>query len=319
MLNEKIIITGGAGLVGQNLVKLLLNYYTTIVVIDKHKKNLDILKSLNPSITAICDDLSFDGEWHNFLMDAHAVIILHAQIGGISYKSFFNNNIVATNNVIKYIKYYNINYVIHVSSSVINSNKNDFYRETKLQQEKIILGVNIPYTILRPTLMFGLFDRKHLGWLSRFMNKSPFFPIPGSGRFIRQPLYVDDFCRIILKCLKSNYDNEINNKYLNKTFNITGMENIYYIDIIKSIKKITKSRCYLLYINYNIFYTILYIWAIFDKSPPFTTQQLESLVAGDEFEISDWTSIFEVKGTPFSEAIFQTFCNSEYSDIKLDF
>ena len=37
-------------------------------------------------------------------------------------------------------------------------------------------------TILRPTLMFGWFDRKHLGWLARFMQKAPVFPIHVPGK-----------------------------------------------------------------------------------------------------------------------------------------
>jgi hypothetical protein len=47
--------------------------------------------------------------------------------------------------------------------------------------------------------MFGWFDRKHLGWLSRFMKKVPVFPIPGHGRYMRQPLYGGrDFANIII-------------------------------------------------------------------------------------------------------------------------
>ena len=33
-----------------------------------------------------------------------------------------------------------------------------------------ISETGIPCVVLRPTLMFGWFDRKHLGWLSRFMS-----------------------------------------------------------------------------------------------------------------------------------------------------
>jgi len=39
--------------------------------------------------------------------------------------------------------------------------------------------------VLRPTLMFGWFDRKHVGWLKRFMERMPVFPIPGDGRMWR--------------------------------------------------------------------------------------------------------------------------------------
>ena len=56
--------------------------------------------------------------------------------------------------------------------------------------------------MLRPTLMFGWFDRKHLGWLARFMQRAPVFPIPGHGRYLRQPLYAGDFCDIIMACIE---------------------------------------------------------------------------------------------------------------------
>ena len=43
---KKIILPGGAGLVGQNLVACLkAKGYSNIVVIDKHRKNLEISSS----------------------------------------------------------------------------------------------------------------------------------------------------------------------------------------------------------------------------------------------------------------------------------
>ena len=44
--NSKIVLCGGAGLVGQNLVHILIESgYTNITVIDKHERNLQILKN----------------------------------------------------------------------------------------------------------------------------------------------------------------------------------------------------------------------------------------------------------------------------------
>ena len=55
----KIILPGGAGLVGQNLVaRLRAKGYSKIVVLDKHRSNLDILKKVQPDITAEFADLA---------------------------------------------------------------------------------------------------------------------------------------------------------------------------------------------------------------------------------------------------------------------
>ena len=68
-----------------------------------------------------------------------------------------------------------------------------------------------------------------------------------------------------------------------------------------------------------LFYILLWVWALFDKNPPFTTQQLEALIAKDEFEVIDWPSIFGVRFTPFAQALEEIYQDSSYSNIVLEF
>lgn len=309
---EKIIIPGGAGLVGQNLVARLTGYgYKNIVVIDKNVSNLAILRQLQPDIKAVNADLSKPGVWENHFVGAKVVVMLQAQIGGLNYQEFIDNNVASTKLILDLIKLNKVPFLVHVSSSVVESVADDFYTRSKKAQEKIVLQSGIPCFILRPTLMFGWFDRKHLGWLSRLMQKSPIFPIPGDGKFMRQPLYVGDFCEVIISCLE--------NPTLLGIFNISGHQKIYYIDMIRAIKRATNSKTLILKIPYYFFYALLWIWALFDKNPPFTIQQLSALVAKDEFEVINWPAIFNVPCTPFEVAIQETFNHPTYSKIVLKF
>jgi nucleoside-diphosphate-sugar epimerase len=202
-------------------------------------------------------------------------------------------------------------YLVHISSSVVESGADDFYTNTKKEQERIVLESGISCPILRPTLMFGWFDRKHLGWLSRFMKKVPAFPIPGDGRYMRQPLYVGDFCNIMISCIE--------NKIVDGIYNISGHEKIDYFTIICEIKRVTGARTRITRIPYGLFYALLWTWGLFDKNPPFTTQQLVALSAKDEFEVIDWPGIFGVPYTPFAKAIEETFNDPTYSKVILEF
>jgi len=312
MATNKIILPGGAGLVGQNLVaRLKAKGYSSIVVLDKHRANIDILKNVQPDIAVEFADLSERGDWQRHFEDADVVVMLQAQIGGNDYQEFVRNNVTSTQLILETIKHYKVPHLVHISSSVVQSIADDFYTKTKTEQERIVLESGVSCPVLRPTLMFGWFDRKHLGWLSRFMKKMPIFPIPGDGRYMRQPLYVGDFCNIIISCIENEVTNGI--------YNISGLEKVDYIDIIREIKKATGVRTVITTIPYFFFYILLWIWGIFDKNPPFTTQQLAALIAKDEFEVIDWPGIFGITPTPFSEAIRETFCDAEYSKIKLDF
>ena len=312
MKNTKIILPGGAGLVGQNLVaRLKAKGYTDIIVLDKHRTNLAVLKQVQPDVTSEYADLPVSGDWQHHLEGADVVVMLQAQIGGNDYQEFISNNLDSTRLVLDDIKANNIPYLVHISSSVVESAANDFYTNTKKDQERMVLESGIACPILRPTLMFGWFDRKHLGWLSRFMKKVPVFPIPGHGRYMRQPLYVGDFCNIIISCIE--------NRIADGIYNISGHEKVDYIDIIREIKRATKAKALILNIPYSLFYGLIWIWGRFDKKPPFTTQQLAALSTKDEFEVIDWPGIFGVPYTPFIQAIDETFNDPSYSQVILEF
>ena len=311
-MNKKIVLPGAAGLVGQNLVaRLLAKGYTNIVVIDKHEANLAVLKQVQPGIKTQLADLAVPGDWQKHFVGADVVVMLQAQIGGIDYQEFVRNNVDSTRLVLEQIKLNAVPRLVHISSSVVVSSADDFYTRSKKDQEAMVLASGIDCPILRPTLMFGWFDRKHLGWLSRFMAKMPVFPVPGDGRFMRQPLYVGDFCNVIISCIENDVRTGI--------FNITGHEQVDYIDIIRQIKRATHAKARIVKIPYGLFHALLSIWALFDKNPPFTTQQLEALIAKDEFEVTDWPGQFGVRSTSFAAAIDETFNDPRYSKFALEF
>lgn len=312
MKQKKIILPGGAGLVGQNLVaQLKRRGYKNLIVLDKHRKNLEVLREFHPDIVIEYADLAESGGWTDHFDQADAVVMLQAQIGDPNLEPFIRNNITSTRHILGAIKQHDVPYTVHISSSVVESVADDHYTNTKKEQEKIVLESGIRCVVLRPTLMFGWFDRKHLGWLSRFMKKIPVFPIPGNGRYMRQPLYVGDFCSIIVSCLETGIQGEV--------FNITGLEKVDYIDIIRQIKSATKAKAAIIKIPYPLFYGLLRTWALFDKNPPFTADQLQALVAHDEFEVIDWPAIFNVQPTTFAKAVDQTFNDPTYSQVVLEF
>ena len=222
-MNNPIIITGGAGIVGFNLVKCLLEKnFTNIQVIDKNIYNLKILNQLFKDIKTHHFDLSKINGWSHLFVKNAKVIILHAQISSLYWEDFQKNTIDSTRNLIEVLSEKKIDpsNIIFTSSSVVNSVANDFYVRSKTVQEKLISQFSSNILILRPTLMFGLFDRKHLGWLSRFMEKTPLFPIPGNGRYLRQPLFVEDYVNIIVSSLTHK---------IRGTYDISGKEKIIFV------------------------------------------------------------------------------------------
>lgn len=308
---DKIVLFGAAGLVGQNLVPLLRERgFKNLVAVDKHPANTTILRRLHPDLPVIEADMAEAGAWEEACADAAACVMLQAQIGGEDEDAFRRNNLVATEHALAAMARHGVPYLVHVSSSVVNSMARDHYTETKKAQEALVAASGIPHAVLRPTLMFGPFDRKHLGWLSRFMRRVPVFPIPGHGRYMRQPLYVRDFCAIIARCLGEGRTG---------AWNVTGRERVDYADIIRGIRRVTGARARIVHVPYAVFWAMLRAYALVNRDPPFTTKQLRALVTPDAFELIPWWDIFDVPATPFEQALAETFGPGPYADVVLEF
>lgn len=308
---NKIIITGAAGLVGQNLLLFLSTPgKLQVIAIDKHEKNLRLARDLNLGPRVVKADLAVPGAWENEFSGANAVVILHAQVTAKGSFHFVRNNLQATQRVLDAVRHHKVPYAVLVSSSVVNSVADDDYTKTKKAQEKMFLESGVPGCILRPTLMYGWFDPKHLGWLARFMEKTPVFPIPGHGRYMRQPLYNRDFCRVILWCLE--------HRPVGKIYDLVGQERINYIDMIREIRRVKGLRTPIVRIPYRLFDFLLKAYAVFSDNPPFTSDQLKALTAGDEFTGVDIRETFGFEPTPFSKGIEETFCHPVYSKYTVE-
>ena len=306
-----LLITGAAGLVGQNLVaELARQGYTAITALDNHQGNLDILRALHPGVTCVHADLALPGEWERHFTGVERLFLLQSQITGGSFAPFQRNTLDSTRNVLDAAQKHGVPFTVLVGSSVVNSVADDNYTRSKKIQEDMARASGLPHCVVRPTLMFGWFDPKHLGWLSRFMERVPVYPIPGHGRYMRQPLYAPDFCRVLIWCAEHAPEG--------KSFNIIGEEDITYIDIIRTIKKIKKLRTLVLPVPVPIFRLLLNLYALLIKNPPFVADQLDALIAGDFFTGDAMRETFGLTPTPFAKAMEETFTHPVYSKVVLE-
>jgi len=311
----KVFLPGGAGLVGLNLIALLQSSHPDweILVVDKKREAVAIARKLFPAVTFLLNDLTeTDGQqWPAAIRGCAACVMLQAEIGNTDPSQFERNNVHSTEVVLEQLRLAGIQRLVHVSSSVVNSVATDLYTQTKRSQELLVLQQWPAAVVLRPTLMFGWFDRKHLGWLARFMQKLPLFPIPGSGRFIRQPLYVGDFCMLIQRCLED--------PGLQGAYDISGLEKVSYLSLMRQLRQAVNARTWIIHLPIPLFGLLLQLWALISRQPAFTRSQLKALTAGDEFEVINWPGIFAITPTPLAEALRITYQDPRFSQVEMPF
>ena len=81
--------------------------------------------------------------------------------------------------------------IAHFSVTNPSSESELPYFRGKAQVEDMLVGLEIPYAIIRPTLVFGVGDLllNNMAWALR---RFPVFPVYGNGDYSVQPIYVED-------------------------------------------------------------------------------------------------------------------------------
>jgi len=294
-------------MVGQSLVPRLVARGDAVVALDKHAVNLDILAGRAPGVRARVADLAEPGPWRDDLRGADAVIDLKAQITAPEVGPHRRNNVEATRQVLEACRAAAVPHLVYLSSSVVISVADDFYTRTKREGEEAVRSSGVPHTVLRPPLMYGPGDVKHLGRVLALMERFPLLPLPGDGRYMRQPLYVGDLCGVILAALERPPTGAVHN--------VIGHERIDFVELLRRIRALRGVRCALLPVPLPLFRLAVALQARLARKPTFTREQLDALVAGDDFPVEDWAGTFGVPYTPF-DAIAPQVYRSPDDDLR---
>jgi NADH dehydrogenase len=93
--------------------------------------------------------------------------------------------------------------IVHVSIANPSIDSPLPYYRGKALVEQALLAAGVPYSIVRPTWIFGGGQdilANNIAWILRRM---PIFVLPGDGRYVVQPVHVDDLAHICLRAAHS--------------------------------------------------------------------------------------------------------------------
>lgn len=115
--------------------------------------------------------------------------------------------------------------IVHISVTQASPDSTLPYYAGKGRQEEALRGLGIDYSIVRPTLVFGIEDVlvNNIAWLIR---KFPIFPIMGDGSYRLQPIFVEDLASIAIETAKNPSS---------ETVDVIGPESYSYLEFVKTI------------------------------------------------------------------------------------
>ncbi len=192
------IVTGAFGYIGRSIAQHLLDQGESVRTITTHPNKPNPFGS---AVQAFPFDFDRRDELTAHLRGASTLYDTYwvrFEYGGATFQQAVAN----TRLLFESAKRAGIQRIVHISVTHATDSRLPYY-VGKAAQERELVQCGVPFSIVRPTLVFGPRDIlvNNIAWLVR---RFPVFPIFGSGRYRVQPVYVQDLAAIAVESAKGN-------------------------------------------------------------------------------------------------------------------
>jgi len=159
--------------------------------------------------------------------------------------------------------------------------------------EEFIRRSGVPFTILRSSIVFGPEDRFTVP-LARLLRGAPgFFPLPGGGRAVVQPLWVEDLVTCMLWAVDNPY-------MANQTYEIGGSENFPISQVVEKIMEVTHRRRAITSLTMNSMRALLIMLDAMVPNFPFSSFTLDYISLNRTCPVDNLPRIFGLMPARFN-------------------
>jgi len=288
-----ILVTGANGFVGRNLVGRLLKDGIAVRALVRNPAKAARLRDLGAELAE--GDISNPSSLETAVKGCDRVVHLVGIIQEAPGVTFKGVHIDGTRNVLDAAKKEGVKQFFLQSALGTRPNAKSQYHRTKWEAEELVRASGLPFTILRPSLIYGPGDLFTIR-LAETIKISPVLPVIGSGRSKIQPIFIDDVTECIQKISTSD-------SYLNEMYEIGGPEQLTYEEVTKAIAAALGIKRPTVHMPMFFMRTMAKVAETFLPKPPVTMDQLIMLQEDNVCDMRDIREVFGIEPVKFREGL----------------
>lgn len=289
-----ILVTGGTGFVGNEIVRKLLEGASSVRVLARHPEKARALAG------PLCQLHEGDVTSASSVLNAitpeietviHLVGIL-AESRGAAFRAV---HVEGTRNVVEACKSRGVSRLLHMSALGAREGAASTYHRTKWEAEEIVRASGLDYTIFRPSVIFGPLDH-FTNVFARMMRLLPVVIVPGSGKNMMQPVFVEDVARAFTLSLKRK-------DTVGRTLELGGPEALTFDEIIEKIGEVTGHKRMKLHMPMPLMKANALLAEKLLSKPPFSRDALKMLEEDNTTKLNALVEVFGLLPRTLSEAM----------------
>jgi len=299
----RVLVTGASGFVGSHIIAGLLGaghdvrgLSRTEAVGDRRRPGAAYIGGVDVGDASTMTPAMFDG------VDSvvHLVGIIQQARGG---QTFQRIHVDGTRNVVERAQAAAIaGPFVYMSAIGAAADAPAEYSRTKFAAEELVRGSGLPYAILRPSIILGK-DGEFAAQMTDLVCHGglpvrltvPVIPVPGAGRNLFQPVFVDDLVTCVLQLVAKQAD-------WGRVYEIGGAERVTFDDLIGGFAAAIGVRKPLVHAPIALLRIAAAVMEAVLPRPPVTRDQLANLKR-DNVTRDDITAVFGVQPLGFHEIL----------------
>ena len=248
------LVTGGQGFIGSHLCERLIAEGHRVRVLARPTSDLSNLDGLDAEV--VRGDLGYQGDLSQAVADAEWVIHLAGALKGFSQEDFLRVNREGTRRLAEACQVYAprlSRFVLVSSLAALGPSPGGalpipedaparpltWYGRSKLEAEEVLRGSGLPWTIVRPPIVFGPRDRDLLSYFR--IARRGLLPIPGRKERSYSLVFAPDLADGILKVAEASASS-------GEVFHLTGPEVVTWSEFGRKIAAALGGRGHVLHL-----------------------------------------------------------------------
>ncbi len=256
-MTHSFYITGANGFIGQHLVEHLssLGHNVFALIRPGSLPSFRIDEHVHVCYGNVMDKESL---MRTLPSSAH---IVHLAANPYHKTLSYDVNVGGTQKLLEVAKKKKCKQFVHISSQATKIVHRGVYGNTKIQSDELVKKSNVPFVIIKPSLVYGSGIKGLFAKISKLASTLPFLPVFGDGKTHLNPIHVQDLCALLEKvALDSHATGE--------TFDAGGNERITYNTLYTSIGSYLPKQPALIHIPKQIGLLMAKLMSIL-PNPPF--------------------------------------------------
>ncbi len=288
----KVAVTGATGFVGRHLVRHLVSEGHEVIALSHRRQQPSEIPA---GVTYVRASIDEPAELAAAFKGTEAVLHLVGIIVETAGKTFEKTVARGTANAVRAAESAGVRRFVYLSAMGTSAQAPSKYHQTKYRAEQTVASSGMEYVILRASLIYGPGDG-FVSLLSRMINRSPFIPVIGSGRYRMQPVYIDDLTAVMVKSLVSA-------EAAGGIFDVGGPEKLEYLEILDIIKRTLGKRRMNLHLPVMLMRSAAAVLEQMPWAPALTRDQITMMEMGNTGDIEKMVNLLGVIPIPLEEGL----------------